>query len=157
MRTVIFFAALTMMVRLSGQRTEDFLPASSGSCEDVIVFTYYRQFIPDLESVTYISNDEVLYATFFNSLDNGALRNLKSQVKSAAELLFRIIFKKRTIRDMDEKEIVIPVKLSDGRSLYLFPEHRLIIDYTGSAHVIPRAKPILITESRLSVWLRITV
>lgn len=156
MRTVIFFAALTMMVRLSGQRTEDFLPASSGSCEDVIVFTYYRQFIPDLESVTYLSNDKVLYATFFNSLNDGALRNLISHVKSNAELLFRIAFKKRTIRDMDEKEIIIPVKLSDERSLYLFPEYRMIIDFNGKSHLFPRIRPILITESKVSVWLRIT-
>ena len=157
MKMLVVLVVLTIMVRLSGQGIENSLPYSAGSEKDLIIFTYYQRFLPDLESVTYLSNDKVLYATFFNSLDNGALRNLKSQVKSAAELLFRIIFKKRTIRDMDEKEIVIPVKLSDGRSLYLFPEYRLIIDYTGSDHMIPRVKPILITESRLSVWLRITL
>jgi hypothetical protein len=156
MRTVIFFAALTMMVRLSGQGTEDFLPASSGSCVDVIVFTYYRQIIPDLESVTYLSNDKVLYATFFNGLNDGALRNLISYVKSNAELLFRIAFRKKSVSNMDEEEIIIPVKLADGRSLYLFPEYRMIIDYNGKSHIFPRIRPILITESKVSVWLRIT-
>lgn len=157
MRTVTILVALLVMVNLSGQGIENSLPYSAGSEKDLIIFTYYQRFLPDLESVTYISNDKVLYATFFNGPNNGAIRNLKSQVKSAAELLFRIAFKKRTIRDMDENEIIIPVKLADGRSLYLFPEHRLIIDYTGSAHMFPRIKPILITESRLSVWLRITL
>lgn len=157
MRTVAVFLALVTMVSLSGQGMENSSLNTAAPGEDLIIFTYYRHFYPDLESVTYLSNDKVLYATFFNSLDSGAFRNLKSQVKSDAELLFRIVFRKRTIGDMGEKEIVIPVKLSDGRSLYLFPEHRLIIDYTGRAHMFARIKPILITESRLSVWLRITL
>ncbi|MHC1730678.1 MAG: hypothetical protein AB9888_01400 [Bacteroidales bacterium] len=157
MKMLVVLVALTIMIRLSGQGTENSLFNPASPDKTLVIFTYYRQFLPDLESVTYLSNDQVLYATFFNSLDSGAFRNLKSQVKSDAELLFRIVFRKRTIRDMDEKEIVIPVKLSDGRSIYLFPEHRLIIDYTGRAHMFSRIKPILITESRLSVWLRITV
>jgi hypothetical protein len=157
MKMLVVLIAMMIMARSSGQGTENSLLNPAIPDKTLVIFTYYRQFLPDLESVTYLSNNKVLYATFFNSLDNGALRNLKCQVKSAAELLFRIIFKKRTIRDMDEKEIVIPVKLSDGRSLYLFPEYRLIIDYTGNAHIIPRVKPILITESRLSVWFRITL
>ncbi|MFO7622028.1 MAG: hypothetical protein R6W81_12305 [Bacteroidales bacterium] len=157
MKMLVVLVALMIMVRLSGQGTENSLLNAASPDKTLVIFTYYRQFLPDLESVTYISNDEVLYATFFNSPNNGALRNLKSQVKSAAELLFRIAFKKRTIRDMDENEIIIPVKLADGQSLYLFPEHRMIIDYPGSAHMFPRIKPVLITESRLSVWLRITL
>lgn len=157
MRTLAVFVALISMVRLSGQGMENSLLNTAAPGKDLVIFTYYRQFFPDLESVTYLSNDKVLYATFFNSLNKGALRNLNSQVKSAAELLFRIVFKKRSIRDMDKKEIMIPVKLADERSLYIFPEHRLIIDYTGRAHIFPRIKPILITESRFSVWLRITL
>jgi len=157
MKTVTIVAALMMMVGLSGQGIENSLLNAATPGKDLIIFTYYRQFFPDLESVTYLSDDKVLYATFFNSLNNGALRNLKSQVKSTAELLFRIAFKKRTIKDMDKEEIMIPVKLADGRSLYIFPEHRLIIVYTGRAHIFPRIKPILITESRFSVWLRITL
>jgi len=146
-----------MTAGLSGQGIENSLPGWAGSGKEMIIFTYYRQLIPNLESVTFISNDKVLYATFFSSLDNGALRNLKSQVKSAAELLFRIAFKKRTVRYMNDKEIIIPVKLADGRSLYLFPEHKLIIDYAGGARIFPLIRPILITESKLSVWLRITI
>lgn len=157
MKMLVVLVVLMIMVRLSGQGTENSLLNPASPDKTLVIFTYYRQFFHDLESVTYISNDKVLYATFFNSPNNGALRNLKSQVKSAAELLFRIAFKKRNIRDMDENEIIIPVKLADGRSLFLFPEHRMIIDYPGSAHIFPRIKPILITESRLSVWLRITL
>ena len=157
MRTVAVFVALISMVRLSGQGMENPLLKAATPGKDLIIFTYYRQFFPDLESVTYLSNDKVLYATFFTGLNKGALRNLESQVKSAAELIFRIAFKKKSVRDMDQKEIIIPVKLADGRSLYLFPEHRLIIDSNGRTHIFPRIKPILITESRLSVWLRITL
>lgn len=157
MKTVTTVVALMMMVGLSGQGIENSLLNTSVPGKDLVILTYYRQFFPALESVTYLSDDKVLYATFFNSLNNGALRNLKSQVKSAAELLFRIAFKKRTIRDMSEKEIIIPVDLADGRSLYLFPEHRLIIDYNGSYHTFARVKPILITDSRFSLWLKITL
>lgn len=146
-----------MMAGLSGQGIETSLLNTSVPGKDLIIFTYYRQSFPDLESVTYLSNNKVLYATFFTSLNNGAIPNLKTQAKSTAKLLVRIAFKKRTVNDMNDKEIIIPVKLADGRSLYLFPEHRLIIGYSGKTHLFPRIRPILITESRLSVWLRITV
>lgn len=157
MRTVAVFVALITMVRLSGQGMDNPLINSSAPGKDLIILTYYRHFLPDLESVNYLSNDKVIYATFFSSRNESALRKLKSEVKRIAELFFRIAIKKKTINDLDENEIIIPVKLAEGRSLYLFPEHRLIIDYSGRAHIFPRIKPTLITESRLSLWFSITL
>lgn len=159
MRTVTVLVALVIMVKLSAQETENslFTPAPASPDKVLVIFTYYRQFLPDLESVTFLSDGRVQSATFFNGVKQGSLRSLKSHVESAAELLFRFIFNKRAITDINQKEIIIPVKLADGRSLYLFPEHRLIINYTGSAHTFPRIKPILITQSKLSLWLKISL
>ena len=157
MRTVAVFVALITMVGLSGQGIDNSLPNSASSGKDLIVFTYYRQLIPDLESVTFISNGQAIYATFYSRLKNGSLSGLKSHLKRAAGLLFRFVFDKPALRDTDAKEIIIPVKLESGQRLYFFPEHRLVIEFTGRAHPFPLIRPIFITESKFSVWLRITL
>ena len=157
MRTVAVFVALITMAGLSGQGIDNALPNSASSGKDLIVFTYYRQLIPDLESVTFISNGQAIYATCYNRLRNGSLPGLKSHLKRAAGLLFRFVFDKPVFRDTDARGIIIPVKLKSGQRLYFFPEHRLVIAFTGRAHPLPLIRPIFITESKFSVWLRITL
>jgi hypothetical protein len=157
MKMLVVLVALMIMVRLSGQGTENSLLNPASPENTLVIFTYYRQFLPDLESVTFISNGRVLYATYYNRLKQGQLDNLISHVKNTAESLIRLAFDKDIDRDSETGEIVIPLEPAGGQRLYLIPEHRLIIDYTGSAHLFPQIKPILIKESRLSVWLRITV
>ena len=157
MKMLVVLVALMIMVRSSGQGTENSLLNPASPDKTLVIFTYYRQFLPDLESVTYISNGRVLYATYYNRLKQGQLANLISHAKSTAEFLIRLAFNKDIDRDSETGEIVIPLEPAGGQRLYLIPEHRLIIAYTGDARMLPRIKPVLITESRLSVWLRITV
>jgi len=146
-----------VMAGWPGQGIENSSANSAGSGEYLIVFTYYRQLIPDLESVTFISNGQTIYATFYTRLKNGVLPGLKSHLKRAAGLLFRFVSDKPVFRDMDAKEIIIPVKLENGERLYFFPEHRLVIEFTGRIHPLPRIRPVFITESKFAVWLRITL
>jgi len=157
MRTVAVFVALITMVGLSGQGIDHSLPNSASSGKDLIVFTYYRRLIPDLESVTFISNGQAIYATYYNRLKNGALPDLRSHVKRAAGLLFRFATDKSDFREKYVKEIIIPVKLESGERLYFFPEHRLVIEFTGRTHPLPLIRPVFITESKFAVWLRITL
>jgi hypothetical protein len=157
MRAVTIMASLMIMVKLSGQGTENSLINPASTDKILVILTYYQQFLPDLESVTLLSNDQVEYATYYNRMKQGSLRNLRSHVKNAVKLIFRLAFNNMTGRDFDEDEIIIPIKLADGRSLCLFPEDRLIIAYGESTRTLPRIKPILITGSRLSVWFRITI
>jgi hypothetical protein len=157
MRTVAVFMALITMVGLSGQGIDNSLPNSAGSGKDLIVFTYYRQLIPDLESVTFISNGQAIYATFYDRFKNGSMSGLKSHLKRTAGLLFRFVFDKPALRDTYVKEIIIPVKLESGERLYFFPERRLVIEVTGRTHPFPLIRPVFITESKFAVWLRITL
>ena len=158
MKNLTIVVALMMMVRLYGQGIDNSLPNSASSGKDLIVFTYYRQLIPDLESVTFISNGQAIYATCYNRLKNGSLPGLKSHLKRAAGLLFRFVFDKPVFRDSEAREIIIiPVKLESGQRLYFFPEHRLVIAFTGISRPLPKIRPIFVTESKFSVWLRITL
>ena len=157
MRTVAVFLALITMVRLSGQGMENSLLSNAVPGKDQIIFTYYRQFFPDLESVTFISNGQAIYATYYNRLKNGSRPCLKSFLKRTAGLLFRFVFDKPVFIDKDVKEIIIPVKPESGQGQYFFPEHRLVIAFTGRAHPIPLIRPIFITESKFSVWLKVTL
>jgi hypothetical protein len=157
MKNLTIVAILIMMAGWPGQGIENSSANSAGSGVYLIVFTYYRQLIPNLESVTFISNGQAIYATYYNRLKNGALPDLRSHVKRAAGLLFRFATDKSDFREKYVKGIIIPVKLISGERLYFFPEHRLVIEFTGRTHPLPLIRPVFITESKFAVWLRITL
>ncbi|MCK7533093.1 MAG: hypothetical protein MZV63_19685 [Marinilabiliales bacterium] len=74
-----------------------------------------------------------------------------------AGLLFRFPSDKPAFRYPDREEIIIPVMLVSGERLYFFPEHRLVIEFTGRTHPLPLIRPVFITKSKFAVWLRITL
>ena len=74
-----------------------------------------------------------------------------------AGLLFRFASDKPAFRYPDREEIIIPVMLASGERLYFFPEHRLVIEFTGRTHPLPLIRPVFITKSKFAVWLRITL
>lgn len=157
MKNVTIVVAMMMMAGLSGQGIENSLPGSAGSGKDLVIFTYYRQFIPDLESVTFLSNSKVINATYYNRLKKVTIHTLKSRAKTVTGLLIGFAFDHGSLRDKFAKEIIVPVKSERGQKLYFFPEHRLVITFTGRAHPLPLIRPIIIAESKFSVWLKITL
>ncbi|MRS02066.1 hypothetical protein EG832_02355 [bacterium] len=157
MKTVAVFVALITMIGLSGKGIDNSLPNSGSSGKGLSIFTFYRQLIPDPESITFISDGQTVSATYHYRLKNGVLPGLKSHVRRAAGLLFRFGSDKPAFRDTYVKEIIIPVILESGERLYFFPEHRLVIEFTGRTHSLPLIRPVFITESEFAVWLRITL
>ena len=75
----------------------------------------------------------------------------------AAGLFFRYPSEKPAFRYPDGKEIVIPVMLASGERLYFFPEHRLVIEFTGRTYPLPMIRPVFIKKSKFAVWVRITL
>lgn len=155
-KVTIMLTLMGIMVNLSGQGGECSLPVSAGSGNDMIILSYHPQFIPDIESITFFSDGQVRCVTYFNRMREESRHRILKSLAGPVALLLGFAFDGSFTRRIDEKEIIIPLKIA-GERLYSFPEHRLIIAFTDRILHLPRIKPVFIKESGLSVWLKITI